>query len=904
MPFFVKARSLLRNLFLSRRVDVDLDQEVHSHLEMLTQENVRAGMPPKDALRAARIELGGVEQVKEQVREQRLGNWLHSVLSDGRYGLRQLRKNPGFTAAAVLTLALGIGANTAIFSVVNAVLLRPLAYRDSPSLVNIWGKFEKEGLPQCEVSEPEYWDLLDRSEAFSQIAAYSPGDSANLTRPDARPLHVSLGRVTAGVLPLLGVTPVLGRTFGPDEDQPGHSHFALLSYAVWQNQFGGDPAIVSNSIQLNGEAYAVVGVLPKQFSLGGRQDLWVPLGLDRAKPDDRGSHYLHVVARLKPGLGATQASAGLTRLAADLRRMYPVNYGRDDQKTFSMYSVPVKEQLVGELRPALLVLLGAVAFVLLIACVNVANLLLAHASSREKELAIRATLGAGRARLVRQLLTESLILSLAGGLLGLALAYWGVGALRTLAPANTPRIDEVYLDPLVLAFTFAVSLFTGLFFGLAPAWHIARTDLRDALNEAARGSSVSGATRRLRSVLVVSELALAVLLLVGAGLLIRSFSHLLAVSPGFQSQHLLTMQLSLPEKIYKDGAPVQDFYAQLMARVKAVPGIQSAGAISEMPFTGSYNSGSTYLADTSIPDLPRYQPYGNLPYMEIDQRAATPGYFQALQIPLVRGRMFTDADNAGASFVAVVDENFAHRFWPHGDAIGQRVAIDSVPNFKPEMPRWRTIVGVVGHVKHYGLDVQGREQIYLPHAQPLFGNYSSRQMTLAVRTSLDPASLTSAIREQAFAIDKNLPLYNIATMDQLVSASVAQPRLNLFLLVAFAVLALGLAVVGVYGVVAYSVTQRSHEFGIRLAIGALPADVLKQVFLEAGRLTALGLALGLIAALALTRLMASLLFGVGPGDPLTLGLAAVVLACVALAACYIPARRAARVDPVIALRYE
>jgi putative ABC transport system permease protein len=828
---------------------------------------------------------------------------MQTLWQDLRHGLRMLAKSPGFTIVAVLTLALGIAGNTAIFSVVNGVLLRPLSYKDSPSLVNIWGKFAKQGIPQNWISEPEYWDLLDHNESFSQIAAYALGGGANLTRVDARPTQVTAANATADVLPLLGVAPIIGRSFTPEESQAGHSHVALLSYALWQSHFGGDPNIVNKSIQLDAQPYTVVGVLPKQFSLGGKQDLWTPLELDRAKPQDRGSHYMHVIARMKPGVDSRQASAALARFAADLRHAYPSNYGRDPED-FGIYMVTVKEQLVAGLRPALLVLLGAVSFVLLIACANVANLLLAHASSREQELAVRATLGAGRARLVRQLLTESLLLALAGGVLGLLLAYWGVGALRLLVPANTPRMDEVTLDPVVLAFTFCVSLLTGLFFGLAPAWHVAQTDLRESLNKVGRGTSASAASRRLRAALVVSELGLAVLLLAGAGLLIRSFSRLLEVSPGFQTQHLLTMRVSLPDKVYPDGSPVQNFFAQLMARVNALPGVQAAGAVSQMPLTASYTSGSVYLENTSIPDLPKYPVFGNTPYMEIDQRSATPKYFETMQIPLVRGRLFTDADDASAPLVAVVDADFAQRFWPDGDAIGQRVAVDAMPNVKPPTPRWRTIVGVVGHVKHYALDVEGREQVYLPHTQPLFGVYSPRDMTLAVRTSLDPASITSAVREQVFTMDKDLPLYNIATMDQLISDSVAQHRLNLSLLVAFAVLALLLAAVGVYGVMAYAVTQRTQEFGIRMTLGAGRSDVLKQVFLEGGRLAALGLVLGLVAAFALTRLMASLLFGVKPADPLTLVVSAALLAFVALAACYIPARRATQVDPMTALRYE
>jgi predicted permease len=829
---------------------------------------------------------------------------MKTLVHDLRFGLRLLLRAPGFTAVALLTLALGIGANTAIFSVVNAVLMRPLAYKDPAALVNLWGKLEKQGIPQLGMSEPEYFDLLSHNDSFSQMGAYALGGSANLTSADARPVQVSTASATASLLPMLGIAPVLGRSFSADEDQPGHSRFALLSYALWQSQFGGDPNILAKSIQLDGEKYAVVGVLPKQFSLGGKQALWIPLGLDRVKPSDRGSHYLHVMARLNPGVDFAQASTALDRFADNLRTAYPANYDKDDSKDFGEYLVPVKEQLVGKLRPALLVLLGAVALVLLIACANVANLLLVHASSREKELAIRAAMGAGRARLARQLLTESVILSIAGGLLGFFLAYWGVEALRALAPANTPRLNEVQLDPMVLAFTFGISLITGLFFGLAPTWHIARTDLREALNEAGRGASASAGTRRMRGVLVVSELALAVLLLVGAGLLIRSFSRLLDVSPGFQTQHMLTVELSLPEKSYPDGPPVQKFFTQLMARVNTVPGVQSAGAVSLMPLADSYGSGSVFFEDTSIPDIPRLPQIQNLPYMEIDQYAATSGYFQAMQIPLVRGRFLNEGDDASAPLVAVVDVNFANRFWPRGNAVGRRVAIDTMPKVTPLAARWRTIVGVVGHVKHDGLDVEGREQIYTPHAQAQYGIYAPRDMTLAVRTTLGPASVTSAIREQVSALDKDLALYNIATMDQLVAASVSQPRLNLSLLVAFAVLALVLAAIGVYGVMAYAVTQRTHEFGIRMALGASPEDILKQVFLEGGRLAALGLGLGLVAALIFTRLMTSMLFGVKPSDPATLGVAALVLAGVAFAACYIPARRATRVDPLVALHYE
>ncbi|HXN20817.1 MAG TPA: ABC transporter permease [Candidatus Binatus sp.] len=824
---------------------------------------------------------------------------METLLQDIRYSIRMLAKNPGFAAVAVLTLALGIGANTAIFSVVNAVLLRPLAYRDSASLVNVWGKFDKEHLPRNWISEPEYWDLRDRNQSFSDLGAYSLAGSSNLTSSETPPVQVSTPSATASLFSLLGVQTELGRTFLPDEDLPGRDHAAILSFALWQSQFGHDPKIVERSIQLDGESYSIVGVLRKDFSLGGKRDLWLPLSLDRAHPGSRGSHLYHVVARLKPGITLAQAGSDIERFALELQREYPDFYGTED-KGWGMFLVPMKEQLVGDLRPALLILLVSVAFVLLIACVNVANLLLAQASAREKELAVRAAMGAGRVRLIRQLLTESLVLALLGGLFGLFIAYWGVDALRLLIPDNVPRIGEIQVDHVVLAFTFGVSLLTGLIFGLFPAWHVGRADLQDTLKEAGRGSSAAGGSRRLRGVLVISEVAFAVLLLVGAGLLIRSFSHLLDVRPGFQTDHLLTMELSLPEKAYPDGPPVEEFYKQLLDRLRVIPGVQAAGAISELPLSQAYSSGSVLAEESSASDLPHMANMNNLPYLETDRRTITPGYFAAMEIPLQRGRLFSDSDTTSAPFVAIVDTDFAHRFWPGQDPIGKRIAIDLVPDSKPETPRWRTVVGVVGHVKHYGLDTEGREQAYFPQTQ----KSNERAMYLAVRAPMDPSRVTSAIRQQVSAMDKNLPLYNISTMDQLLSNSVAQPRLNLTLLVAFAGLALLLAAVGVYGVMAFAVAQRTHEFGIRVALGAHPEVVLKQLLIEGGKLAALGLCIGLITSLALTRLMASLLFNVKPSDPVTFLVVAAILAGVALLACYIPARRAMRVDPMVALRYE
>jgi putative ABC transport system permease protein len=673
----------------------------------------------------------------------------------------------------------------------------------------------------------------------------------------------------------------------------------VLSNGLWKRRFAADPGVVDSTVSLNGSTYTVVGVMPADFNLPKDVDIWVPLALNKAQPANRGSHYLDVVARIKSGVSYEQARNEMEALAGTLSEKYPNNYPADGGLNF--FLMPLHEEVVGNIKPVLILLLVAVALVLMIACFNVANMLLARATSREKEIAVRSALGAGRGRLVRQLLTESVMLAIIGGAIGVALAFLGVQLFVMFGPSDIPRLSEIGVDPRVLGVSLIVTVLTGLLFGLAPALHTSKPDLNDALKEGGRGST--GKRHILRNVLVVGEVAFALMLLITAGLTMKSFQQLLALDLGFRTEGLMTTRVTLPQSKYQENPQVVAFYRQAIDRVKSLPGVESVGAITQLPLSGAYSSGTTVIEDTSAGEgLQRFQGY---PYLEADRRSVAPGYFTSLGVRLIEGRLLDDRDREDSPAVAVVDEKFAKRFWPSGSAVGKRVAVGGNPQTGIQ---WGEIVGVIGHIHHYGTNREGQEQAYFPEGREQiyfpFTQRPARTMFLTVRTAVDPLSITGAVRGEIQSLDPELPIYEERTMGQLISRSVAQPRLNLVLMGIFAVIALILASVGIYGVMSYSVTQRTHEIGIRMALGAQRLDVLKMVIGQGLVLTGIGTVLGLAGAFAGTRLLSTLLFGVSATDPVIFIIISLVLAGVALLACFIPARRATKVDPMIALRYE
>ena len=798
---------------------------------------------------------------------------------DLRYGFRMLANSPGFTAVAALTLALGIGANSAIFTLVNAYLLRPLPVAEPGRLVLISEIQAAKGFVGS-VSFPTYLDWREQNQVFEELAAVR-GEDFNLTGTD-EPERLYGARVSAGFFRTLGVRPILGRGILSEEDQPGGARVVVLSRGFWQRRFGAQPDILGQALTLDGERFTVVGVAPSDFRISrtAPYELWVPLALEPNRAG-RGTHFLLVMARLKPGISIARAQADLTAISSRLARQYPENIG------WGAMVENLHARLMREARPALLVLLAAVGLVLLIACANLANLLVARGAARQKEIAIRTALGAGRLRVVRQMLTESLLLALLGGGLGLLLALWGVNLLNAIIPAGIQPLQAARADATVLGFTLLVSLATGVLFGLAPALNVSKPDLAQTLKEGGRSSSAAGRHGRLRDSLVVSEVALAMVLLAGAGLLIKSFMRLQQVDPGFRSESALTMELSLPQARYLKPQQRAAFYEQLLERIAGLPGVRAAGACTQLPLSG----GETIWGLT-IEGRPEPGP-GEV--LQAGHRSVSPDYFRAMSIPLRRGRYFTAQDREGAPGVVIINETMANRFWPNQDPIGKRIRLGAGRSGAP----WIPIAGVVADVKYSGLDRQPGPEMFLPHLQ----NPSPR-MAIVVRAATEPASLATALRSAVTALDRDQPVANIRTLEKIVSDSVAPRRLTMLLLGIFAALALVLAGVGLYGVISYSVTQRTHELGVRMALGAQPSEVLRLVIGHGMILTMIGVAIGLAGAFALTRFLSSLLFGVTARDPATFLAVALALASVALAACYIPARRATRVDPMVALRYE
>ena len=882
MRLWTRVGSWVRAVLRRSRMESEMDAELRFHIEAYAEDLVRNGVPRAEAMRRARIEFGGIERAKEECRDARGTNFVESLIQDLRYGLRMLRRFPGFTLVAAFSVALGIGANTAVFSVVSTVLLSPLPYADADRLVLVKYRTIQPRSGPFELTPASYLELRRANKSFEGIADFTASDFNSSGGVD-QPERLSGQMVSPSFFSVLKVSPLIGRGFTDEDEKDGAPCVAILSYGLWQRHYGGQANVIGETLTLDDEHYEVVGVAPRGFDFPRKgTDIWVPKIFAASEVHDRNSYYLNVIARLKTGVSLDHAQSELNVFAHNWAESYPEN------RSLALTLMPLRDTVVQGFQQALVVLQAAVAFVLLIACVNVANLLLARSAVREKEIASRAALGASARRLIRQLLTESVILALVGGTLGLLLATLGIRILKLMNPGTIPRLDEVTIDSPVLAFTFGISCLAGFAFGLAPALGLARLDVQRTLKEGGPGS---GAAQRLRGVLVVAEIALSLVLMVGAGLLIRSFLRLQNVSLGFTPEHLLTLQMRLPKDEAQDSTRVANLFREVIERVQAVHGVQVVGVATALPVMELGIRSSLTIEG-------RTEPSPGQPPRLANNRVVSPGYFRALGIPLIEGRLPSTQDSTQVLPVAVINRAMAKRYWSDENPVGKRFRLQA----SGTPPPWLTVVGVVGDIHQGGLDTAPVPEFYTPFTQdyPPF----AVPLVLFVRTDGNPWRLISEVREQIGAVEKNLPVFAIQTMEDVLAQWLAPRRFNLLLMSVFAGVALALAAVGIYGVVSYSVSQRTRELGVRVALGAQPRDLLALVIRQGLVLAVTGVVMGLVVSFGLTRWLATLLFGISATDPITLASVASLFMLVALFACYLPARRAMKVDPMVALRYE